>query len=285
MNEETTNVEMMDDDDLFFDPDDFADELETGDHTEDGDFAEETETESATEVTEDADAEPHNDTENTDGTDKPAELFDLKFLGETKQYTREEMTALAQKGLNHDRILQQKDELQTFRTQNEPLVSELGRIAQLFGMDNPADLLHAMEKNARRQRGESDAEAEANIRAEKADRQLKAAQSKEQKERQQQEDAQQRQQRDIQAFVQKYPKMDYNTIPEAVWDAVRGGETLVDAYGRYEMEQLRAENQRLQQQLAAQRQNEENRQKSLGSMRSGSQTPKLDDFLRGFNDD
>ena len=282
MNEETTNVELMDDD-AFFDPADFADEPDTGDHTEDSDFAEETGNESTEEGTESAAAEPQNDTENTNSTGKPAELFDLKFLGETKQYTREEMTALAQKGLNHDRLLQQRDELQTFRTQHEPVVSELGRIAQLFGMDNPADLLHAMEKNARRQRGESEAEAEANIRAEKADRQLRAAQSKEQRERQQQEDAQQRQQRDVKAFVQKYPKLDYSTIPKTVWEAVRGGETLVDAYGRYEMEQLKAENQRLQQQLGARAQNDNNKQNSLGSMSSGASVTKTDPFMEGFD--
>ena len=49
------------------------------------------------------------------------------------------------------------------------------------------------------------------------------------------------------------------------------------------MQQLKAENQRLQQQIAAQTQNTKNKQTSLGSMRSGASTPKTDAFLEGFD--
>ena len=279
MNDET-NVELMDDD-LFFDPSDFDGLEETDDHIE------EPEAEEAPEVEEPV-SEP---TETTEEPEKPTEtqenpsvsqpeLFDLKFLGETKQYTREEMTALAQKGMNHDRILQQRDALQQFKSQNETVISDLGRIAQQFGMA-PADLLHAMEKNLRRQRGESDAEAEANIRAERADRQLQAQRQVED----QKAEVQRRQQADIQAFVNKYPNVDPKTIPQSVWEEVRGGELLVNAYGRYEMAQLKAENQRLLQQIAVQQQNEKNKQNSLGSMKSGSQTQKKDPFLEALFSD
>lgn len=104
--------------------------------------------------------------------------------------------------------------------------------------------------------------------------------------KEQQEAARIKQQKDLDDFVRRYPNVDIRTLPMEVQDAVFGrGETLVDAYGRYEMQQLRAENQRLQQQLSAQKQNKENKQKSLGSMQSGSATPKLDDFLQGFNDE
>lgn len=275
MNEET-NVELMDDE-LFFDPADFTDEDFGGDHTEEPEEVEEPVEETASEPVE----TPETPVETEETPAEPApELFDLKFMGETKQYTREEMTTLAQKGMNHDRILQQRDALQQFKSQHETVVSDLSRIAKQFGME-PADLLHSMEKNLRRQRGESDAEAEANIRAERADRQLQAQKQVED----QQEAAKRRQQADVQAFVAKYPKLDYKTIPQSVWEDVRKGETLVSAYGRYETEQLRAENQRLQQQLAVQAQNEKNKQNSLGSMKSGSTTQKTDPFLEALFSD
>lgn len=277
MNEET-NVELMDNDDLFFDPSDFEEVEETGDHTE------ETETEEAPEAEEPASEPIETPVETEEPTETPAEpapeLFDLKFLGETKQYTREEMTTLAQKGMNHDRILQQRDALQQFKSQHESVIDDLGRIAKQFGME-PADLLHSMEKNLRRQRGESDAEAEANIRAEKATRQLDAQKQVED----QQEAAKRRQQADIRAFEARYPNVNPQTIPQSVWDEVRKGEMLVNAYGRYETEQLRAENRRLQQQLAVQAQNEKNKQNSLGSMKSGSQTQKKDPFLEALFSD
>lgn len=281
MNEEMTSVDLMDDEN-FFDPAEFED-VTDGDHTEETqteDVQQNEETGSETTETPAEAAENPETTEQTAET-KP-ELFDLKFLGETKQYSREEMTALAQKGLNHDRILQQRDELQQFRTQNESVISDLGRIAQQFGM-TPIDLLASMETNLLRQQGKTQAEAEAIIRANKSERQLQTYQTQEQRMRQQQEEAQQRQQRDIQEFVQKYPNMDYKTIPASVWQDVRKGDTLVNAYGRYEMQQLKAENQRLQQQIDAKAQNEKNKNNSLGSMQSGAATPKIDPFLEGFD--
>jgi hypothetical protein len=273
MNEENT-FEVMDEE-LFFDPADFADEVETGDHTE--------ETEPVEETSEETGAEPiETTTETPETTEQTAEtkpeMFELKFLGETKQYTRDEMTTLAQKGMNHDRILQQRDDLQQFRNTHEPLVNDLGRIAQQFGMQ-PSELLASMETNLLRQQGKTQAEAEAIIRADKANRQLQSYQSQEQAARQQQMAAQQRQQQDIREFVQRYPGLDPKTIPASVWQDVRKGETLVNAYGKYEMQQMREENQRLQQQLNAKAQNEKNKENSLGSMQSGSATPKTDPFL------
>lgn len=274
MFEENTNVEVVDED-LFFDPADFADEVDTGDHTEETETVEETAEETVSETTETATETVEQPTEQP--ADQP-EMFELKFLGETKQYTRDEMTTLAQKGMNHDRILQQRDDLQQYRSANEPLVNDLGRIAQQFGM-TPADLLASMETNLLRQQGKTQAEAEAIIRANKSERQLQTYHSQEQAMRQQQEEAQQRQQRDFREFVQRYPGLDPKTIPASVWQDVRKGVPLVSAYGKYEMQQLKEENQRLQQQLSAKAQNDKNKENSLGSMQSGSGVPKTDPFL------
>ena len=274
MFEENTNVEVVDDDN-FFDPADFADEVDTGDHTEETETVEETAEETVSETTETAPETVEQPTEQP--ADQP-EMFELKFLGETKQYTRDEMTTLAQKGMNHDRILQQRDDLQQYRSANEPLVNDLGRIAQQFGM-TPADLLASMETNLLRQQGKTQAEAEAIIRANKSERQLQTYQSQEQAAIEQQRAAQERQQRDFREFVQRYPGLDPKTIPATVWNDVRKGEPLVSAYGKYEMQQLKEENQRLQQQLSAKAQNDKNKENSLGSMQSGSGVPKTDPFL------
>jgi hypothetical protein len=274
MFEENTNVEVVGDD-LFFDPADFADEVDTGDHTEETETVEETAEETVSETTETAPETVEQPTEQP--ADQP-EMFELKFLGETKQYTRDEMTTLAQKGMNHDRILQQRDDLQQYRSANEPLVNDLGRIAQQFGM-TPADLLASMETNLLRQQGKTQAEAEAIIRANKSERQLQTYQSQEQAAIEQQRAAQERQQRDFREFVQRYPGLDPKTIPATVWNDVRKGEPLVSAYGKYEMQQLKEENQRLQQQLSAKAQNDKNKENSLGSMQSGSGVPKTDPFL------
>ena len=85
--------------------------------------------------------------------------------------------------------------------------------------------------------------------------------------------------------MEKHPNLNPKSIPQSVWEEVRQGSTLVNAYDRYETEQLRAENQRLQQQLAVQAQNAKNKQNSLGSMKSGSQTQKKDPFLEALFSD
>lgn len=289
MNNET-NVEVLDDDFLGFDDADFPELTADGNQTGVGET--ETSGEEAQEVTTsagEAETSPASGDETTpqsasqtaplaQGSQKEPELFELNWLGQTQKHTREEMIALAQKGMDRDRILQQRDAAQQYRTQHESVINDLDRVAKQFGLE-PTALLQTMEANFLRQQGKSQAEAEAIIRANKSERQLQGYQSREQQAQRQQQEAQERQQRDMREFVQRYPNMDYKTIPAEVWQDVRKGETLVNAYGKYEMQQLRAENQRLQQQLSAKAQNEANQQKSLGSMHSGVSDQKTDTFL------
>lgn len=283
--EENTNVQTMDEE-LTFDPADFPEYEDDGNHTEETETTEEQRTE---EVTSEPTETTTETTEPTETAEQPPanqpEMFELNYMGNVEKHTREEMIALAQMGKDRDRILQQRDAAMQFRTQHEANIANLEQMAKDFGMENPAALLDAMRVNLLRQQGKTQAEAEAIVRADNANRQLQGYQTQEQRMKEQQQAAQQRQQRDFQEFVQRYPGLDPKTIPASVWQDVRKGEPLVQAYGRYEMQQLKAENQRLQQQLSAQKQNDENKKKSLGSMQSGSATPKLDDFLRGFNDE
>ena len=281
---EELELELMDDDN-FFDPADFEDEGFDGDHTDETEVEEteaETEVESEVEKVADAAAEP-TEQEEQPMADQP-ELFELNYMGNVEKHTKEEMIALAQMGKDRNRILQQRDTLQQFKTQNEGVLDDLNRIAQKYGV-SAADLLVAVERNHHRSNGKSDEEAEALVRAERAERKLSANQS-EQEAQHQRQAAQQRQQQDIDNFILQYPNVDPKTIPQTVWQEVRNGDLLVNAYARYELAQLRAEVQRLrqaeQQKQTAQKQNEENKQKSLGSMKSGSSAQKRDDFMSGF---
>lgn len=72
-------------------------------------------------------------------------------------------------------------------------------------------------------------------------------------------------------FVVKYPRVDPREIPAQVWDAVRGGKTLSEAWDKWvsdgELAQLRAENRRLARDLENERRASENKRKSAGSRR------------------
>lgn len=91
-----------------------------------------------------------------------------------------------------------------------------------------------------------------------------------------QEQAQARQ-KDIESFYKAYPKVDPKSIPQEVWDAVRGGESLTNAYTRHE-------NQRLQAELSAMKQNEKNRASAPGSM-SGNDLDTQADLISRYWDE
>jgi hypothetical protein len=59
--------------------------------------------------------------------------------------------------------------------------------------------------------------------------------------------------------------------------------SLANAYLTHLYEQQKAENQRLQQSLDARAQNEKNKQRSLGSVKSSGNNKVKDDFLLGFD--
>lgn len=90
------------------------------------------------------------------------------------------------------------------------------------------------------------------------------------------------QEQDMLEFVRQYPGLDPRSIPTSVWDAVRGGETLMGAYGRHELQQLRADNARMRQQMEVLSGHARSRENSLGSVRSSGAARAADGFLLGF---
>lgn len=84
---------------------------------------------------------------------------------------------------------------------------------------------------------------------------------------------------DALAFVQAYPDLDPGEIPDTVWEAVRGGRSLMNAYGRHEVRQLRDENRQMKEELAR---GADVRYRSLGSVRSAGKARVTDGFLLGF---
>ena len=91
------------------------------------------------------------------------------------------------------------------------------------------------------------------------------------------------QEQELLDFVRQYPGLDPRSIPNSVWEAVRGGETLMNAYGRHELQQLRSDNRRMREQLGVLSSRAGSRENSLGSMRSSGSARAADGFLLGFD--
>lgn len=214
-------------------------------------------------------------------------MFDLKYNKETKQYTRQQVTELAQKGLNYDHVTEQRDRLQQenselvkFRDENAGTVEMLEAAAEAAGKNLP-EFLTAIRTNMLVSQGVSLDVAKERILREDAERRLRTSAAEENRKSK----AEERQREDIRRFQEKFKDVDPKTIPQEVWQAVGKGELLVDAYSDYQRRDLERQLREANEKLAARAKNESNKQKSLGSLQSTKQETGKDPFLEGFLSD
>ena len=290
MNENETEV-VVDDDNYDVDLSEYENLTEDDG---DGNQTEPTETEETTqeqESTQGEDEQAHEDTaaDEQPGTEEP--MFDLKYNKETKQYTRQQVTELAQKGLNYDHVTEQRDRLQQeiadltkFRDENSAILDTLRAAAEASGKSVP-EYLTSIRTNLLVAQGISPETARERILREDAEQRLHSQQKAEEAAASSRLDAEQRQKDDIARFQKKYKDVDPKTIPQEVWEAVRGGELLTDAYGDYQRRELERQLREANEKLAIRAKNESNRQKSLGSLQSTKQETGKDPFLEGFLSD
>lgn len=253
------------------------------------------------EQTDDPDVEH---TEDGNGQEKPQEppqeqKFTIKVNKESREVGLSEMTELAQKGADYDRVKGQlataRDDLEKVKAQFEESrkISELlKRIAEDIGVPEE-DMLRRVHINWRMNKGESEKEAIAHIESENAKRELNELKERKNQEKANSDSVQERASREIAEFRKEYPDVELTKelIDEMMAD-VQGGMTLTNAYRKIEAAKkdeeannLRAEIQRLQQQIAAEKQNKKNRSNSPGSQTdAGGRNAKsdFDEFAEAF---
>lgn len=288
MNENETGVvvEDIDDDNYDVDLSEFEDLFDDGDGNQTGPEEQEapSQEQSSTDTEEDEGAE-------TPAADEQQEveepMFDLKYNKETKQYTRQQVTELAQKGLNYDHVTEQRDRLQQenselvkFRDENSGTIEMLKAAAEAAGKNLP-EFLTAIRTNMLVSQGVSLDVAKERILREDAERRLRTSAAEENRKSK----AEERQREDIRRFQEKFKDVDPKTIPQEVWQAVGKGELLVDAYSDYQRRDLERQLREANEKLAARTKNESNKQKSLGSLQSTKQETGKDPFLEGFLSD
>lgn len=290
---EENNEIVMEDDSLGFDDADFAEDLVSGNQTaEETETDENAETETAEAGADDGqqEAQEQQEAKQDDPDADLPEKITCKYLKGEKEIPRNEIRQTLQKGLNHDRVVQQRDELRQtldqqmqWRSQNEETLNALEAVAKSCNMDVPT-FLKSMRINLKTQQGMSREAANEQVMREDAERQLAAnqqRQTEQQKQQSQQEQLKQRVARDMQEFQQMYPGVDTKNIPQSVIaEAASGKNTLVGAYAVYENQRLQNQIKELNAKVAAAEQNQKNKQKSLGSVKSsGAKDSKTDDFI------
>lgn len=225
--------------------------------------------------------------------------FTIKVNKESREVGLPEMTELAQKGADYDRVKGQlaaaRDDLEKVKAQFEESrkISELlKRIADDVGVPEE-EMLRRVHINWRMNKGESEKEAIAHIESENAKRELNELKERQNQEKANSESVQERASREIAEFRKEYPDVELTKelIDEMMAD-VQGGMTLTNAYRKIEAAKkdeeannLRAEIHRLQQQIAAEKQNKKNRSNSPGSQTdAGGRSAKsdFDEFAEAF---
>jgi hypothetical protein len=196
--------------------------------------------------------------------------FTLKVNGAESEVSREEVIALAQKGMDYDRIKAERDSfkadaptMQRYKEQ-ETFLKDLA--------DKSGITVDALMENVRvrmamdQDKNLTEDQARAKVKADAAARQQPAEEKVEEKAKE--PSPEERRQAMFASFVRAYPDVKADSIPKEVWETAGRTFDLVGAYRDHEIRTLRKEVETL-------RQNNKNKERSTGSRKSvGATTPK-----------
>ena len=207
----------------------------------------------------------------------------LSYRGEEKEYTREELVALAQKGLDYDGLRADRDRLRQGDTPEGRLID---RYAKAAGMSREQYLRFAAQAAE-----EQEAAPEARKLMESGVPEAEARELALRRLREQQADRRAREDRETEAREQEARDAGFRELadygrkngldlsalePEVIRDIAEGGMRPLEAYLAWEHKQLRLENSQL-------RQNERNKEKNPGRVtQAGPQAKAGDGFDAGF---
>lgn len=253
---------------------DVVDDENDGAEQEETPVETETEPSEADQQTEEPGQEQQEDTPeaDTDTAEEPAEqTFDLKFLGETKTVSRDEVITLAQKGLNYDKVLAERD-----TTKSE--LEQLGGISLLRDCKEfleelaaesrmtVSDLMDSTRAEVlAKKEGIDTASALRQIKLDRREKAIEAKKSQEEAKKRQAEEAEKQRSNQFLQFAKEYPDVDPKDIPKEVWDKFNEGVSLTAAYSTYENKKLREEVKSWKDKAEAAEQNYKNQQRSTGS--------------------
>lgn len=260
-------------------------ETETDD-TEDGDViddsADDETSEPAEETEEDKTEEensgdPDEDTEKTEDDpqkDSEQQTFTIKVNKEEKTVTLDEMTALAQKGADYDRVkenytksqqnVQELQEKLNALTAHQSALDILAIVAEQSGasIDQLAESIYV---NLRKNAGISEGEAKGELKSARLEKELNSYKTQKS---QPEDDADSRAKRDMEEFQKEYPDVQLTgELIKSLTADIQNGMSLSAAYRKFERQQSAAKIADLERRLAAKAQNDKNKKQSPGSQK------------------
>lgn len=235
------------------------------------------------EVDSDAENQPQDEPEDKkeDPENQKPELFELKHLGKVSQVSRDDLIALAQKGMDYDHVKGKLEAVETKkREESDHAVSFLEDVAQQSGMTVQQLIQQTRDKlretkvqNLMAQKGIDEATARERVALEEERASLERAKAKPAEP----SPEEQRRKDNIREFAAAYPGVMGTKIPPEVWAAFNRGESLTVAYAKDRERKLKEE-------LESAKQTKKNREQAPGSVSTaGDKSGKADPFLAGWN--
>ena len=216
----------------------------------------------------------------------------VRYNKEDRGLTQEEAITLAQKGLNYDAVYGRYEALKPY----ESAINEISRLAQANGLSvddylqNLSDVQTQFELNRELENLRSQYEgadeklleemARLHVNQTKADK-ITAQQKKAEEEK---DASRQEIERQVDKFQKRYPDKAPDKLDKEVYDLMRQGYTLLEAYESVEADKRAIQDRVNEKQSRINLQNEENRKRSLGNLTNTGNVDK-DDFLTAFFSD
>lgn len=265
--------EIMEDDDLFGDISE-----------EDDDLFSDAEPEEEAEAQEEQTSAP-------DAAEKPDEkpqTLRIKYNGQEQEITLEQAAELAQKGMNYDKVLNERNGLRV-----DARASELmRRLAEANGMDveqyvgfvenqQKAVMLQKEAQNIRTKYPDMPDDAVQEMAEMRVNEKHKAAEESAAARRRSEEEARQKPWMD---FLREFPEYkDGRELPRGVAEGIERGLTPVEAMLRHRQTEYEQRIKELETKLTTKEQNEKSRKASVGSAVSTAATKVEDAFLSAFD--
>ena len=232
-------------------------------------------------LTEDAQPEEGETNEESESPDSEAEKpgdedkagnqrFKITYLGNEEELTLEQMTELAQKGRDYDHVRQERDKLKGETGTKMAFLEDLAKRAGV-SVDEQIERTRALWLvNDEYDKGNELSEEEA----------LKRVRAEKQKAETPEEDTAPADFDDqVTEFLKLYPNVKSDEIPAEVWEMVKGGTRLLNAYQANEIKQLRSEDAKHKQEEI----NRKNEKRSTGSLNSAGASRQKDAFDEGWD--
>lgn len=208
------------------------------------------------------DAEKPAETEPEQKAEEEDQFLELKHMDTVRKVNRDEAKVLAQKGLDYDRIRGERDAMQKDYAQLKKYESFLNDLKGDFPSID-AMMTDTRARMLAEKEGISYADAVAKVGV------------MQQGSQPQQTQVQQGQPKvpAVDQFVQKYPGVKAEEIPQAVWDEVKRTGDLVGAYENYQNTKVKDERiKNLELEIETLKQNQKNAARSTGSATSSGKT-------------